>query len=186
MPVPAGVVTEIVVCTTPAGTGTVIWVAEFTTKPGAAVLPKATAVAPVKSVPVSTTLVPAAPLVGVKLLITGAGTTKLAALAPVPKGVVTRIRPVRAVVGTLTVMLVPAPFTTKPGAFTLLKLTAVAPVKSVPVMMMLVPAAPLVGVKLLTTGAGGRFRRTYTPPLPAGLAPARSRSPSPSRSARAK
>ena len=57
----------------PAGTGTVIWVLELTTKPGAAVPLKATAVVPVKLLPVMTTLVPASPLPGVKLSMTSGG-----------------------------------------------------------------------------------------------------------------
>ena len=55
----------------------------------------ATAVAPVKFVPVIVTLVPTGPLVGAKLVIVGAGTTvKLLALVAVPPGVVTLTGPV--------------------------------------------------------------------------------------------
>ena len=53
-----------------------------------------TAVAPVKFVPVSVTVVPTVPLVGVKLVIVGTGTAvKLEALVAVPPGVVTLIVP---------------------------------------------------------------------------------------------
>ena len=62
----------------------------------------ATAVAPVKFVPLIVTLVPTGPLVGAKLVIVGAGTTvKLLALVAVPPGVVTLTGPVVAPVGTV-------------------------------------------------------------------------------------
>ena len=62
----------------------------------------ATAVAPVKFVPLIVTLVPATPLVGVKLVIVGKGsTTNVLALAAVPPGVVTLSGPVVAPVGTV-------------------------------------------------------------------------------------
>ena len=62
----------------------------------------ATAVAPLKFVPVIVTLVPAGPLVGVKLVIVGAGTTvKVLALVAVPPAVVTLTGPVVAPVGTV-------------------------------------------------------------------------------------
>ena len=62
----------------------------------------ATAVAPVKFVPVIVTLVPTGPLVGAKLLTVGAGTTvKLLALVAVPPAVVTLTGPVVAPVGTV-------------------------------------------------------------------------------------
>ena len=53
-----------------------IWVAEFTTKLAAAVPPNCTAVAPVKPVPVMTTLVPpdAGPDVGARPEMTGGAT----------------------------------------------------------------------------------------------------------------
>ena len=61
-----------------------------------------TAVAPVKFVPLIVTLVPTGPLVGVKLVIVGAGmTVKLVALVAVPPGVVTVSGPVVAAAGTV-------------------------------------------------------------------------------------
>ena len=68
-----------------------------------AVLPlKVTAVAPVKFVPLIATLVPAGPLVGVKLVIVGGlSTVKLLALVAVPPGVVTLSGPVVAPAGTV-------------------------------------------------------------------------------------
>ena len=63
--VPPGAVTEILPVVAPAGTDVVIRVAEVTVK--AALVPlNATAVAPVKLVPVITTLCPTAPCGGVK------------------------------------------------------------------------------------------------------------------------
>ena len=66
---------------------------------------KATAVAPVRLVPVITTLVPTGPLVGLKLVIVGAAATvKELALVAVPPGVVTEIVPVVAPAGTVAVI----------------------------------------------------------------------------------
>ena len=63
----------------------------------------ATALAPVKFVPVIVTLVPTGPLAGVKLVIVGALalTVKLAELVAVPPGVVTLTGPVVAPAGTV-------------------------------------------------------------------------------------
>ena len=63
---------------------------------------KATAVVPVKFVPLMVTLVPTGPLAGVKLVIVGGLiTVKLLALVAVPPGVVTLMVPVVAPVGTV-------------------------------------------------------------------------------------
>ena len=62
---------------------------------------KATAVVPVKLVPLMVTLVPTGPLAGMKLVIVGGLiTVKLLALVALPAGVVTLIVPVVAHVGT--------------------------------------------------------------------------------------
>ena len=68
----------------------------------AAVPLNCTAVAPLKFVPLIVTLVPAGPLVGVKLAIVGALalTVKLLVLVAVPPGVVTLSGPVVAPAGT--------------------------------------------------------------------------------------
>ena len=61
-----------------------------------------TAVAPVKFVPLTVTLVPTGPLVGVKLVIVGGLTTvKLLPLVAVPPEVVTLIEPLVAPPGTV-------------------------------------------------------------------------------------
>ena len=66
-----------------------------------------TAVAPVKFVPVSVTIVPIGPDEGVKLVIVGVGiTVNELVLVAVPPEVVTAITPVVAPVGTVAVMLV--------------------------------------------------------------------------------
>src|SRR5258705_5105338 len=69
----------------------------------------ATAVAPVKFVPVIVTLVPTGPLVGVKLVIVGGCggvvTVNALALVAVPPGVVTVTGPVVAPAGTLVLIV---------------------------------------------------------------------------------
>ena len=111
-----------------------------------------TAVAPVKFVPLSVTLLPTGPLVGVKLVSVGAGmTVKLLVLVAVPPGVVTRSGPVVAPVGTVAWIAVPE--VTVKLALTPLNVTVVAPVKFVPLIVTLVPTGPLVGAKLVIVGA---------------------------------
>ena len=83
----------------------VICVEELTVKVVADTPPNVTEVAPVRFVPVMTTLVPTGPLVGLKLVIVGEPTTvKLLALVAVPPGVVTAIGPVVAPLGTVAVI----------------------------------------------------------------------------------
>ena len=153
--VPAGVVTEIVPLVEPAGTIAVIWDAVFTVNVAAAVPLNFTEVAPVKLVPLSVTLTPMTPLVGVKLVIVGAAaeTEKLAAEVAVPPGVVAVILPVVAPDGTPAVIFVPL-FTVN-VADVPLNFTELAPVKFVPVIATLVPVVPVVGVKLVIVGAVG-------------------------------
>src|SRR5207245_5340552 len=85
---PPGVVTPILPVTAPTGTVAVIWVYESTVKLVAFTPPKVTLVAPVRLSPVRTTTVPAGPLVGEKLEMTGA-TWKTTLLESVPPAVVT-------------------------------------------------------------------------------------------------
>src|SRR5436190_1161171 len=89
----------------------------------------------------------------------GGGTTvKLFALVVVPPGVFTLIGPVVAPTGTASptrrssdlVKLAVLP----------LKVTAVAPVKPVPLIVTLVPTRPLMGVKLVMAG-GVTTRKTF-------------------------
>jgi hypothetical protein len=78
-------------------------------------------------------------------VIAKAGTVKLPELAAVPPGVVTEIGPVVTPVGAVAVIEV-ALSTVYEAAATPLKLTAVAPVKSVPVIVTIVPARPEEGL----------------------------------------
>ena len=100
---------------------------------------------PLKLVPVMTTCFPMGANVGEKDVMVGAGakvTVKFVALVPVPLGVVTRIAPVVAPVGTVTVIWV-AEFTVNLVVATLVNETAVAPVKFVPVMTTEAPTGPI-------------------------------------------
>ena len=126
----------------------------------AAVPPMVTAVAPVKPVPVIVMAAPPAkePLVG-EILVTVGTAIKvnkvLAALVP-PGVVVTSTLAVPAVpAGVVAVILVELPTITL-VAGTPLMVTAVAPVKLIPVMAMVVPPAtgPLVGEILVRIGTG--------------------------------
>jgi len=143
--VPPGVVTEIGPVAAPAGTAAVIWAAEFTVK--AALVPlNWTDVAPVKLVPVMTTLVPTGPLVGEKPEIVGAGITMNGAvLVAVPPGVVTEIGPVVAAAGTVAVTCV-VELTVK-DVLAPLNWTAVVPPRFVPVTTTLAPTGPPEGAK---------------------------------------
>jgi hypothetical protein len=157
--VPPGVLTLSGPVVAPAGTVAWIAVAELTVKLALSPL-KLTAVAPVKFVPLIVTLVPTGPLVGVKPVIVGAGiTVKLVALVAVPPGVVTRSGPVVAPVGTVAWIAV-AEVTVK-LALTVLNVTAVAPVKFVPLIVTLLPTGPLVGVKPVIVG--GALLTTVNP-----------------------
>jgi len=161
--VPAGVVTLIVPDVAPAGTVAVILIAELTVN--AADVPlNLTAVAPVKFAPLMVTLAPIAPLTGVNPVIRGA-TVKLAALVAVPPGVVTLMGPVVAFAGTVAVICVLL-FTVK-VAEAPLNLTAVAPVKVVPVTVTLVPGAPLVGENVVILGDTEKLAALVV--LPAGV-----------------
>src|SRR6478609_9939743 len=70
-PVPSGVETEIGPVVAPLGTVALMLVSELTVKLVAALVLKATPVAPVKPVPVMETFVPTGPLVGTNDVITG-------------------------------------------------------------------------------------------------------------------
>ena len=131
--VPPGVVIDIVPVA-PFPTTAVMLVALTTVKEVAAVPPKLTAVAPVKLVPVMVTIAPVAADDGVNEPMVGAGiNVKLLEELTVPPGAVTDIVPL-APLATTAVMLV-ALTTVKEVAAVPPKLTAVAPVKLVPVMV---------------------------------------------------
>ena len=150
--VPAGVVTPISPVVAPAGTVAWIAVSEVTEKVALAPL-NVTAVVPLKLVPLIDTLVPTGPLAGAKPLIAGGGTTVNALLlVAVPAGVVTATGPDVAPAGTVAWMAV-AELTVK-LALVPLNVTAVAPLKFVPLIDTLVPTGPLEGVKLVIAGSG--------------------------------
>ena len=137
----------------PLGIFTLSWVSEVAQNVVAAVPLMLTAFVPVKFVPVSVTVQPAAPLAGEKLLIVGGPGevgVKLLLLHVVPFGVFTLIQPLSAPPGTVAVICV-SEFTVK-LAGTRKKVTAVAPVKFVPVIVTVQPAAPLAGVNELMCG----------------------------------
>jgi hypothetical protein len=109
-------------------------------------------VAPVNRVPVSVTVAPTAPLVGVKLVSVGGLTVKLDELVAVPPGVVTVHLPEDAPTGTLVEICVSE--STENVALTPFSETSVAPVKPVPVIVTARFAMPLSGVKPVMVGGG--------------------------------
>jgi len=98
------------------------------------------------------TLMPTGPLVDAKLVIVGELTTvNVPVLVAVPPDVVTLSGPVVAPAGTVAWIAV-ADVTVK-AALTPLNVTAVAPVKFVPLMVTLLPTGPLLDAKLAIVGA---------------------------------
>lgn len=146
--VPPGVVTETLPAV-PLPTTAVIDVALTTLKDVTGVPPKLTAVAPVKLVPVIVIVDPI--VAGVVTAVTVGARLKPARVA-VPPGVVTDTLPVVDPAGTTAVMLVGLT-TVYDVAVIPPKLTAVAPVKLVPVIETVAPEAAVVGVNAVTVGA---------------------------------
>jgi len=148
---PPGAVT-LIVPVLPAPTTALILVDDNMLKEAASVPPNFTEVAPVKLVPVITTVTLCAPLLGVNEEMVGAAIKVNPARLAVPPGVVTETLP-EAPLATTAVIVVA--FTTlKEVAAVPPKLTAVAPVKLVPVMVTVAPLAALVGVNDEMVGAG--------------------------------
>jgi len=138
----------------------------FTMKLEAAFPLKATAVAPVKLLPVIVTEAPTGPLRGLKLEIAGAAmTVKFVVEVAVPPGVVTATAPVVLPPATVAVIWV-ALFTVKLAAALPLKVTVVAPVKSVPVIATEIPTGPADGLKFDMAGAGSTVKLPDEVPLP--------------------
>src|SRR5438067_1500104 len=165
--VPSGVVTLTGPVVAPAGTAAEICVAEFTVK--VALVPlNFTEVAPVKFVPVIVTLVPTGPLIGAKLVMFGGFVTvKELLLVAVPSGVVTLTGPVVAPAGTVAEICVDE--LTVKVALVPLKVTEVAPVKLVPLIVTLVPTGPLEGVKLVMVGGLVTVKELLLVAVPAGV-----------------
>ena len=129
--------------------------AEFTVKLCAAILPKLTAVAPVRLLPVITTDTPLPPDGGEKELIVGVEVeaepkVKLDVELADPLGVVTLITPLAPLPTTAVIWV--AEFTTKLWAAVPPNLTAVAIIRFVPVITTEVPVSPAVGEKELIVG----------------------------------
>lgn len=135
-------------------------VAELTVKLLAGTPPKETPVAPVKLVPVMLTLVPPSvvPVVVPRLVTVGtdAALTVKVEAAEVPLGVVTVTPTLPTGKGGDVAVICVLESTVKLAAGKLPKVTAVAPVKSVPVRVTLVPPAvvPLLGFSVVMAGAG--------------------------------
>jgi hypothetical protein len=117
----------------PEPTTAVMLVALTTVKEVAGVPPKLTAVAPVKFVPVIVTVCPVPADVGLNAVMVGGGKYVKPAKVPVPDAVVTETEP-EAPAPTVAVILVELT-TVKDDAAVLPSLTAVAPVKFVPVIV---------------------------------------------------
>ena len=142
-----------------AGTAAVSWVADAYVVVKAVPL-KFTIEPLIKLVPFTVRVKPALPataVAGAMPVMAGAGlgtiTVKAVALVAVPPGVVTAMVPDVALAGTVKVMEV-ALTTVKPVTVTPFSVSAVAPVKSVPVSVTTVPGRALAGVKLAMVGAG--------------------------------
>ena len=113
---------------------------------------KVTAVAPVNALPVSSTTVPAAPVVGLRLVIAGAAITlKTAALCAGPFAVAILMGPLAAPTGTVAVIFT-VELTVKTSVATPPNDTAVTFAKLAPLIVTVLPGGPLVGVKPLITG----------------------------------
>src|SRR3989442_15780831 len=114
------------------------------------------------------TLDPTHPLIAVTVVFVGAGmTVKLVALVAVPPGVVTRTGPV-----VLTIRPPPRstllPYTPLFRSLPL-NVTAVAPVKFVPLIVTLAPTGPLAGVTLVIVGAGMTVKLVALVAVPPGV-----------------
>ena len=165
--VPAGVVTPICPVVAPAGAVAWIAVSEVTEKLALTPL-NVTAVAPLKLEPLIDTLVPTGPLAGAKPEMAGGGTTvKALLLVAVPAGVVTAIGPVAAPAGAVAWIAVSE--VTVKLALTPLNVTAVAPLKLVPLIETWVPAGPLAGAKPEMDGGGTTVNALALVAVPAGV-----------------
>jgi hypothetical protein len=136
----------------PPATTALMLVEEITLKEVAAVPPKLTALAPVKLVPVMLMVVPDPALVGENEEMLGAGIKVNPPCISVPPGVVTETFP--EVPPATTAVILVEETTLKEEAAVPPKLTAVAPVKLVPVMVTVVPVPALVGENEVMLGAG--------------------------------
>ena len=145
----------------PIPTVAVIFVSELIINELACIPPKLIAVAPLKFVPVIFTIVPDPPVVGVNPVTMGAGINVNPACDAFPKGVVTFMLPDAP--GPTTAVMVVALTTVKEVAATPPKLTAEAPVKLVPVIVTVLAAPALVGVKSVIAGGAANTNPDLEP-----------------------
>lgn len=117
----------------------------------AVVPPKLTSLAPVRLVPVMVIVAPLAAVVGVNEVMMGPGINVKPASVAVPVGVVTETLPEELVDATMAVMVV-AERNVNELAGVPLKLTAVTPVKLVPVIVMVAPDTAVVGANDVMVG----------------------------------
>ena len=133
------------------------------------ILLKETFVVPVKYLPVMVTSVPTGPLVGVKLVMMGGVVTvKLVVEEVVPAGFVTLMGPDVALLGTVARSWV-SELTVKEVAGVPLKVTALVPVKLLPVRVTWVPTGPLEGVKETMIGGLRTVKLVAEEPEPSGV-----------------
>ena len=132
----------------------VICVSESIVKLVARMVPNLTAVAPENTDPVMVTAVPTGPDVGVNDVIDGGTRKFMPTLFAVPPGVVTKMVALSNPAGTRAVICV-SESTVKLEAGTVPKLTSVAPVKPVPVIVTAVPTGPDAGLNDVIVGTGG-------------------------------
>lgn len=154
LPTPPAALTDTRPVVELAGTLTVICVAETMVNFVVATPLNLTAVAVEKFVPVIVTNVPIGPDVGVNDLTVGASgmTVNVSAEVAVPPGVLMDTKPVVELAGTATLICVAETIVNVVVA-TPLNLTAVAPVKFVPVIVTLVPTFPDAGLNDTIVGA---------------------------------
>jgi len=166
---PPGVVIEMGPVVAATGAFTVMRVSDTTVNNDAGVPLNATDIALDRPLPVTVTTVPAGPEPGVNAAITGGGMTVNAPLEmAIPPGVVTWIGPVAASAGTPAVMVV-SETTVNTGAAAAVKLTALAPVSPVPVMVTVVPRGPAFGVNEVITGGGMTVNALLDVTVPPGV-----------------
>jgi hypothetical protein len=156
--VPAAAVTLMTLVVAPAGTTTEMDVPELTVNTLVDAAPNVTSETAVKFDPVIVTGVPTGPLDGLKPLTIGDG---------VPPKAVMVIAPVVAPAGTIAVTALLE--LTVNAAGVPLKLTAVAPVRFVPVIVTEVPIGPATGLKPLMAGAGNTVKLIEVTAVPPGV-----------------
>jgi hypothetical protein len=161
---PSGETTETSPLAPSSATIAVTFVGESMVKSVALMPPNRTSVTVERFVPVIITVCPGPALEGMKLVIVGAGIKLKPERVAVPPGVEMAIVP-PALPGTTAVICVGETIV-KLAAVAVPKLTAVAPVKFAPLIVIVAPGSPLCGEKLVIAGVG-----TYVNPAKLALPP---------------